>query len=294
VSALSAPGTQFSLQLTAGIVLACRTRAGFREHIMVITQHAIALKDVHDGADASDDDFDDVIAMHDVESFRDLSILDHCSTSILWDEGPGLIALSTDEFSYNAGRKYCFQQLGPLQLGGARRKGEGMSMKRTDSAVKSDVLRRTRSRAGLNIVPDELSWKATPKELQLKDVFGQKEARTVTVKVYAREAGRTRKAPADDASQKKDLQDKMVQTWAEETIGLVLTLVEIAKREQILINNSQFHRSRLTAKKIFASDPFQIFVAFLITSNFIVNAFESGNAMARHQTGWSMHRIIPA
>ena len=247
---------------------------------MVITQHAIALKDVHDGADASDYDFDDVIAMHDVESFRDLSILDHCSTSILWDEGPGLIALSTDEFSYNAGRKYCFQQLGPLQMGGARTQGEGMSMKRKDSAVKSDVLRRTRSRAGLNIVPDELSWKATPKELKLKDVFGQKEARTVTVKVYAREAGSMRKTPADDALhwlQNKDLQDKMVQTWAQETIDLVLTLVEIAKKEQILINNSKFHRSRIAAKKIFASDPFQIVVAFLITSNFIVNAFESGS-----------------
>ena len=73
-----------------------------------------------------------------------------------------------------------------------------------------------------------------------------------------------------------DLQDKMVHTWATETIDFVLTLVDIAKKEQILINNSSFVRSRITAKALFESDPFQIFVAFLITSNFFVNAYESG------------------
>ena len=243
---------------------------------MVITQHAVALKDVHDGADGSD--FDEVIAMHNIEGFRDLSILDHCSTSILWDEGPGLIALSTNESSFNAGRKYCLQQLGPLQLGGARGKGS-MSMGRSSSisSATSSVLRRTRSRAGLNIEPDELSWKAKPKELELKSVFGQKEIQTVTVNVYSQEGSSMRMNLPDTSSQQKDLQDQMVHAWASETIAFVLTLVKMAKNEQMLINNSQFARSRLAAKKLFQSDPFQIFVAFLITSNFIVNAFESGN-----------------
>jgi hypothetical protein len=271
---------------------------------MVVTQHAIGLKDVHDSKESEcDTDFDDVIAMHDVETFRDLSVLDHCSTSILWDEGPGLIALETSENSYNAGRKYCFQQLGPLQLGGAQRKPQGASaILRSDStsAVKSDVLRRTRSRAGLNIVPDELSWTATSKELPLKEVFGRKQGETVTVQVYSRQGSTARmrtgsfgksksfasklhfdKSQIDDNDLMKDLQDKMVHTWATETIKLVLTLVDVAKKEQILINNSTFVRSRITARALFQSDPFQIFVAFLITSNFFVNAYESGDVHAK-------------
>ena len=224
--------------------------------------------------------FNDVIAMKDVTEFKDLSLLENV-TNLLWDEGPGLIAICTDHDSYNQGRHYCFQQIGPLQIG----KPKGSNSPRQESKLKTGLLSKTRSRAAWDFKVKN-NWKKVEQQLECVDRTGHFTSHHHHIKVTlwqecqgnGPEFGSligpiNKKLLASMNDQEK--QDKLVHRWAKDVIEVVLKLSKRAKSEELYMNSTPFVRSRKLTQTVFRSMPFQIVVAILITANFIINAIES-------------------
>ena len=169
--------------------------------------------------------YEDVIALHSIKKVEDMSSSEVISHGELWREtADGLLAVHTEREGYNGGRSYCFQIVGPVQLGRQRPTGSVASARISKvQSIKGSKSTTGSSRAfcTLDVAAETLQWEPAQKELTCKD------GRKIKLAVYG-EVEKTR-LPTDTST--AALKSRRIRQWTNSMVeNLMLVLPDNSLR----------------------------------------------------------------
>ena len=195
-----------------------------------------------------------------------------CVCVLIPTTGEGLVVVYTEQDSFNAGRPYCFQVLGPLlhvseplrcsDLQPAS-SPEGDVHEQCQNDCENTFKESFKGRFPVNL---DLRWAS--KFRSKKHVISLRTGKEISVNVHKLQDSNTSSNGAQENGE-------LFSGWTEDLLVLMKELAKQAQQLRMERELSSFDQSRVHARMLFESLPFQCIVAVLISANFLSNAYES-------------------